>query len=127
MGAEPEVPPKAVSPVPVPCSAESEAPGAPISGLMALKLKLGPREEEETFICAICFPPSVSNLDSQLWHADYREANRLEILHPEHGCLRVKRFKVHGAALVPARGIIMQRRIEQRRGGVLPAVGRPGE
>ena len=36
MGAEPEVPPNAVSPVPVPASADTEAPGAPMSGLMAL-------------------------------------------------------------------------------------------
>ena len=34
IGAAPEVPPKAPSPVPVPLIAETEAPGAPISGLI---------------------------------------------------------------------------------------------
>ncbi len=38
IGAAPEVPPKAVVPVPVPTSAETDAPGAPMSGLIALKL-----------------------------------------------------------------------------------------
>ncbi len=36
IGVAPDVPPKAVSPVPVPASAESDAPGAPISGLIDL-------------------------------------------------------------------------------------------
>ena len=36
MGVAPEVPPKAVSPLPVPTSAETDAPGAPMSGLIAL-------------------------------------------------------------------------------------------
>ena len=36
MGAAPEVPPKASSPVPVPAIAETDAPGAPMSGLIAL-------------------------------------------------------------------------------------------
>ena len=35
IGAAPEVPPKGPSPVPVPASAETDAPGAPISGLSA--------------------------------------------------------------------------------------------
>ena len=35
MGAAPEVPPNASVPVPVPTSAETDAPGAPISGLIA--------------------------------------------------------------------------------------------
>ena len=43
IGAAPEVPPKAVSAVPVPASVETEAPGAPMSGLIATKLWLGPR------------------------------------------------------------------------------------
>ncbi len=36
IGAAPEVPPKAVSPLPVPFSAETDAPGAPMSGLIVL-------------------------------------------------------------------------------------------
>ena len=38
IGVAPEVPPKAVVPVPVPASAETEAPGAPMSGLIWSKL-----------------------------------------------------------------------------------------
>ncbi len=45
IGAAPDVPPKAVSPSPVPASADSDAPGAPISGLMCCVLYAGPREE----------------------------------------------------------------------------------
>ncbi len=48
MGAAPEVPPNASSPVPVPAIAETDAPGAPISGLIAAKLVDGPREEVPT-------------------------------------------------------------------------------
>ncbi len=45
IGVAPEVPPKAVAPVPVPASADTEAPGAPMSGLMELELTLGPRAD----------------------------------------------------------------------------------
>src|SRR5262245_41599294 len=45
IGVDPDVPPNAVTRLPVPASAETEAPGALMSGLMALKLKLGPRAE----------------------------------------------------------------------------------
>ena len=38
IGVAPDVPPKDVCPVPVPASADTDAPGAPISGLMLLKL-----------------------------------------------------------------------------------------
>ena len=48
IGAAPEVPPKAVSAVPVPASVETEAPGAPMSGLIATKLWLGPRADDAT-------------------------------------------------------------------------------
>ena len=36
IGVAPDVPPNADWPVPVPATAETEAPGAPISGLIAL-------------------------------------------------------------------------------------------
>jgi hypothetical protein len=36
IGAAPDVPPNAVSPSPVPTCAETDAPGAPMSGLIAL-------------------------------------------------------------------------------------------
>src|SRR5438045_8965797 len=45
IGDAPDVPPNAVAPSPVPTSAETEAPGAAMPGLMALKLTLGPRLE----------------------------------------------------------------------------------
>ncbi len=48
IGVAPEVPPNAVVPVPVPASADTDAPGAPMSGLIALSLTLGPRAELET-------------------------------------------------------------------------------
>jgi hypothetical protein len=44
IGAAPEVPPKAVSPVPVPTCADTDAPGAPISGLIVFSAD-GPRED----------------------------------------------------------------------------------
>ena len=44
----PDVPPKAVVPVPVPTSAETEAPGAPISGLRRFVFIDGPRDDELT-------------------------------------------------------------------------------
>ena len=51
IGAAPEVPPKGVVTVPVPASAEIDAPGAPISGLMRLlKFIDGPREDEPTMV-----------------------------------------------------------------------------
>src|SRR5579871_1589740 len=49
-GVAPEVPPKTVWPLPVPASAESEAPGAPISGLIVWKLLDGPRADEPTTV-----------------------------------------------------------------------------
>src|SRR5215510_6174357 len=45
IGVAPEVPPNAASPVPVPATAETDAPGAPISGFTVWKLMLGPRAE----------------------------------------------------------------------------------
>ena len=48
IGAAPDVPPNGVVPVPVPTSAETDAPGAPISGLMRFRLLSGPRDEEPT-------------------------------------------------------------------------------
>src|SRR4030095_13246189 len=45
IGDAPEVPLKAVSPVHVPTSADTEPPGAPISGLMLCPLIDGPRDE----------------------------------------------------------------------------------
>ena len=46
MGAAPEVPPKTLVSVPEPANADTKAPGAPISGLILLSPKLGPREDE---------------------------------------------------------------------------------
>ena len=48
IGAAPDVPPKGAVPVPLPATAETEAPGAPISGLMRLVRLPGPREDEPT-------------------------------------------------------------------------------
>ena len=45
IGVAPDVPPKAVCPVPVPACAETDAPGAPISGLICWVLPAGPRED----------------------------------------------------------------------------------
>ena len=50
IGAAPEVPPKAVVPVPVPTSAETDAPGAAMSGLIELRLNVGPRDDDETML-----------------------------------------------------------------------------
>src|SRR4051812_32567219 len=47
MGAAPEVPPNAAVPVKLPDIAETDAPGAPISGLTMLSSKRGPREDVE--------------------------------------------------------------------------------
>ena len=55
MGAAPDVPPNAVSPLPVPASADIDAPGAPISGLMCWLLIDGPRDELATM------PPTSGN------------------------------------------------------------------
>src|SRR6266581_2917689 len=52
IGVAPEVPPNAVVPVPVPASADTDAPGAPMSGLIALSLTLGPRADDETMLMA---------------------------------------------------------------------------
>src|SRR5919108_27102 len=50
MGAAPDVPPNGVVPVPVPASAEIEAPGAPISGLTMFVSMAGPRDDEPTMV-----------------------------------------------------------------------------
>ena len=42
------MPPKASDPSPLPTTAETEAPGAPISGLMTLVSIAGPRDDEPT-------------------------------------------------------------------------------
>ena len=47
IGVAPEVPPNAPVPVKLPAIADTEAPGAPISGLTMLSSKRGPREEVE--------------------------------------------------------------------------------
>ena len=47
IGAAPEVPPNAAVPVKLPDMADTDAPGAPISGLTMLSSKRGPREEVE--------------------------------------------------------------------------------
>src|SRR2546426_2457235 len=52
IGVAPEVPPNAVVLVPVPASAETDAPGAPMSGLIAFSLTLGPRADDETMLMA---------------------------------------------------------------------------
>src|SRR5687767_14596372 len=44
IGAAPDVPPNAVSTSPVPACADTDAPGAPISGLMVCRTE-GPRED----------------------------------------------------------------------------------
>ena len=46
IGAAPDVPPNASVPSPVATSADTDAPGAPMSGLIALKLYDGPRDDE---------------------------------------------------------------------------------
>ncbi len=48
IGAAPDVPPKAVLPLPVPTSAETLAPGAEMSGLIAPSAIRGPQEELAT-------------------------------------------------------------------------------
>ncbi len=45
IGVAPEVPPNAAMPVPEPATADTEAPGAPTSGLMSLYGEDGPRDE----------------------------------------------------------------------------------
>jgi hypothetical protein len=51
IGAAPEVPPKGPSPVPVPAMADTDAPGAPISGLIRVVSSCcGPREELPTTV-----------------------------------------------------------------------------
>ena len=45
IGAAPDVPPKAAVPVKLPDIADTEAPGAPISGLTMLSSKRGPRDD----------------------------------------------------------------------------------
>ena len=50
IGVAPDVPPNEVVPVPVPASAETDAPGAPMSGLIAFSLTLGPRADDETML-----------------------------------------------------------------------------
>ncbi len=47
IGAAPDVPPNAAVPVKLPDIADTDAPGAPISGLTMLSSKRGPREEVE--------------------------------------------------------------------------------
>ncbi len=61
IGAAPEVPPNGVSSVPVPASAETEAPGAPISGLIVLPLISGPRALEPT-MCMISGMPKAGSM-----------------------------------------------------------------
>src|ERR1041384_741522 len=45
IGAAPEVPPNAAVPLKLPDMADTDAPGAPISGLTMLSSKRGPRED----------------------------------------------------------------------------------
>src|SRR4051794_16726911 len=45
IGAAPDVPPNAAVPVKLPDMADTDAPGAPISGLTMLSSKRGPRED----------------------------------------------------------------------------------
>jgi hypothetical protein len=52
MGEAPDVPEKASSPVPVPAIADTDAPGAPMSGLIELRLWLGPLDDEPTILMA---------------------------------------------------------------------------
>jgi len=57
IGAAPDVPPNGPSPVPVPAMAETEAPGAPISGLIRVVFSCcGPREELPTIVPAKGIP-----------------------------------------------------------------------
>jgi hypothetical protein len=51
IGVAPEVPLNGVDSVAVPTSAEIDAPGAPISGLMMFVSIVGPREDELTIVC----------------------------------------------------------------------------
>src|SRR6267142_1456829 len=48
IGAAPDVPPNGAVPVALPATAETEAPGAPISGLMRFSRLLGPRDDDPT-------------------------------------------------------------------------------
>ena len=50
VGAAPDVPPKVVSPAPVPTSADTHAPGAPRSGFTADATCDGPREDVDTIV-----------------------------------------------------------------------------
>src|SRR3712207_2398620 len=50
IGAAPEVPLNAEVPVAVPTSAETEPPGAPISGLIMPEAIAGPRDEDPTIV-----------------------------------------------------------------------------
>src|ERR687891_1999544 len=61
IGVAPEVPPNGVVSVPVPTSAEIEAPGAPISGLTMFVSIVGPREDEPTTVCSSGRPAAGSN------------------------------------------------------------------
>ena len=58
IGAAPEVPPKAALSVPVPTTAEMDAPGAPISGLSRFSMD-GPREDDPTT------PPTSDTVDDE--------------------------------------------------------------
>jgi len=61
IGAAPDVPPNGPSPVPVPAIAETEAPGAPISGLMRVVSSCcGPRDELPTMLPASGIPTAGS-------------------------------------------------------------------
>src|SRR6476659_9740757 len=52
IGAAPDVPPNAAVPVKLPDMADTDAPGAPISGLTMLSSKRGPRDEVEASVPA---------------------------------------------------------------------------
>ena len=63
MGAAPDVPPNGPSPVPVPAIADTDAPGAPISGLISVVSSCcGPRDELPTIDPANGTPTLGSNL-----------------------------------------------------------------
>ena len=61
IGAAPDVPPNGVVPVPVPTWAETDAPGAPISGLIRLLRLSGPRDDEPTMCPTSGTPLAGSN------------------------------------------------------------------
>src|SRR5262249_49938531 len=62
MGAAPEVPPNGATPVPLPATADTDAPGAPISGLIRLRRLLGPRDDEPVTCPTRAMPLAGSNV-----------------------------------------------------------------